>query len=629
MSRKAEVSIVVLAKNKAKQVLTGLRGNLTKVKNAVFSLHGAMMALGSAAIVRIGSSLIKAFGVQESAVIKLNAALRATGRYTEEASRQIQQQAAELQKLTIHGDEATIAATASMLMLADKIPVSQLEDAQKAIIGIADTFMGGDLNNAALIIGKTLSSTTNALTRYGIEVDTSASQQEKLAQITEQSIGFFEVSEESTSALTHQMEQLGNALGDSKELFGEALGKSLGFTEGIEGATEKVQRFNEQMQQAMETIVKWGRFVVSIIKAVVKTLIAPFRLALEAGLYIGDALTVVVTKLSEGILWLVNKAIDALNWLIRAANKIPGVDIGEIGNIEALQKAFESESRAAANRLYDRGINMIRTLQNVGDAWIEMGEKALIAVDLMEEATGGLEPPPDAGAGTGAGEVDEGRIPLPPVPERPQLPGPEFITEDWIPDEVEILSFWQKLGEELQAITSDGRTFAEVIADDMVGAIQGFGAAATDAFQLMFEGSNMAAKAFAQGMLAALATVAKNKGDFFLAEALASYGAALMGHPTAAAAGTQFTLAATAMYALAGGAAAAAGGGGGGGGSGGGSPGFGGSMAESSALEGRGRGQATLIIEGGLLDMGDPRQQDSLARALSTLSGLDVTVRGR
>ena len=41
-----------------------------------------------------------------------------------------------------------------------------------------------------------------------------------------------------------------------------------------------------------------------------------------------------------------------------------------------------------------------------------------------------------------------------------------------------------------------------------------------------------------------------------------------------------------------------------------------------------GCGEATLIIEGGLLDMSDPRQSDALARALESLSGRRVTIVG-
>lgn len=200
------------------------QGRISRFERGIASARNAMVALGSAYVVgRMVKGVVDAFAEQEQAVISLRAALEATGRGGAAALDTLTKRAAELQKVTTHGDEAVIKATASFAQLATALDARELADAQKAIIGIADTFLGGDVNNAALLLGKTLGSTTNALTRYGITIDTSATQSEKLAQVLAQSDVFFRVSQERATSLSGRIEQLKNKFGDLKEEIGAQL----------------------------------------------------------------------------------------------------------------------------------------------------------------------------------------------------------------------------------------------------------------------------------------------------------------------------------------------------------------------------------------------------------------------
>jgi hypothetical protein len=111
-----------------------------------------------------------------------------------------------------------------------------------------------------------------------------------------------------------------------------------------------------------------------------------------------------------------------------------------------------------------------------------------------------------------------------------------------------------------------------------------------------------------------------------LAKALGAIGDAFL-DPVAAgpnlAAAAKFIAAATAMFALAGGISGlgSAGGGGGGGGTDN-------ANVQSSRLSDQ-RGLATLVVESpdGYLNMNDPITEDSLARALESLSGRRVVIR--
>jgi hypothetical protein len=136
------------------------------------------------------------------------------------------------------------------------------------------------------------------------------------------------------------------------------------------------------------------------------------------------------------------------------------------------------------------------------------------------------------------------------------------------------------------------------------------------------EASKAAGGAFKQAMMGALAEVAAGFGRFFLAQAIAEVAKAIAnplkaGPHLAAAAG--YTAAALAMFAVAGAMKTAAGGrSAGGGGSGG--------AADTADTARLGEEKdAILIIEGGFINVNDPRQADQLANALSQLSGRRVT----
>jgi hypothetical protein len=227
---------------------------------------------------------VSAWAEQEEAMISLQATLKATGRDGAGAFDMIAAAASRMQEQTVHGDEAILKATASLGQLATALDAGELAAAQRAIIGIADTFLNGDVNNAALLLGKTLGSTTNALTRYGIQIDTNASQHEKLQQVMRQSNVFFEVSQQRATSLTGQLQGLANAWGDTKEAIGKFLLERTGFGTFISGVKQMLQDLNvvlsgssAQIQQAFELlgVAAGNAFSVAFLGAINKLISGP------------------------------------------------------------------------------------------------------------------------------------------------------------------------------------------------------------------------------------------------------------------------------------------------------------------------------------------------------------------
>ncbi len=214
------VKVTLKGKDLATSAINSVGRSLKRLKEVVFSVQGAMVALAAVAIGKMTITLLKAFSKQEDAVISLRASLIATGKDGADALEKITKEAARLQQVTRAADEELIGAVATFAQLAPALNADSLVKSQRAILAIADTFLKGDVQNAALLLGKSIGSTTNALTRYGIQIDTTASQNDKLNSVLSQTEGFFAVTEARAGSLSGKVQQLKNAWGDLQETLG-------------------------------------------------------------------------------------------------------------------------------------------------------------------------------------------------------------------------------------------------------------------------------------------------------------------------------------------------------------------------------------------------------------------------
>lgn len=201
----------------AKKTTKGV-GALTKIFKGYFAEITAGVLIARK-IVKVVSDLTKAYGLQETAIARVESALRATGTYTPTLSKELQQIASDLQLTSRFGDEATLQ-MAGLLQSLAKLNGEGLKETIPLVHDFAEG-MGIDLNTAASLIGKTLGSTTNALSRYGIVLDMTGTKSEKLEALTiaiNDSFGGMAKAMGETYA--GQVTQLQNAFGDLKEVMG-------------------------------------------------------------------------------------------------------------------------------------------------------------------------------------------------------------------------------------------------------------------------------------------------------------------------------------------------------------------------------------------------------------------------
>ena len=160
---------------------------------------------------------VKAFDTQAKAEIKLLTALK--GR--ENIQQRLIAQAKELQTKTLFGDEETIAAQAMLATMGLE------EQAIKELIPLVQdmaTAKGMDLVGAADLVAKSVGSSTNALSRYGITITGAVGSQERLNTATQALNRAFGGQAEAIAKVgAGSLVQLKNQFGDLMEDIGEKL----------------------------------------------------------------------------------------------------------------------------------------------------------------------------------------------------------------------------------------------------------------------------------------------------------------------------------------------------------------------------------------------------------------------
>ena len=203
----------------------GLRRSIGALRNNMllvsFALGGTAASVGK---------LISAYGQQQLAEKKLQQALGFT-------SQALLTQASALQQTTAFGDEAIIGVQA--LIGAFTKDEEQIKALTKTTLDLAAA-KGMELTAAADLVSKSFGSSTNALSRYGIQVEGAVGSTERLESLTGNVSALFggQAAAEANT-MTGAIKQMENAAGDTAEAMGALLAPS------VEKLTTKMKKAAE------------------------------------------------------------------------------------------------------------------------------------------------------------------------------------------------------------------------------------------------------------------------------------------------------------------------------------------------------------------------------------------------
>lgn len=173
--------------NQEVKVKYGVTG-ADEVEKKTSKLHATLSKLGSllrtgviAAFAALATAVglgIKEISEGEKVTAKLNQALVNTGKYTKETSKALQDYANSMQKKVAFDDESIIAAEASFAAFG--LEKDQIMELTKATADLAQA-KGMDLAAAADLVSKSVGSSTNAMSRYGISITGAAGSTERIS----------------------------------------------------------------------------------------------------------------------------------------------------------------------------------------------------------------------------------------------------------------------------------------------------------------------------------------------------------------------------------------------------------------------------------------------------------------
>jgi len=209
---KYQIQVGVTGADQAAQKLGGVSRGLGSLAKQAAAAGAAYF--GANAILAGMKKSIELAKVQEQAEARLSAAFRGS-------TKALRNYASELQKVTTFGDEVTISAMARLAAY------TRDEEQIKKLIKVTQDFatlQEMDLVNAAELVGKSFGSSTNALSRYGIEVTGAAGSMERFTSVLEALIKKAGGAAEAVAQTqAGKLEQISNAWGDMLEPIGAGL----------------------------------------------------------------------------------------------------------------------------------------------------------------------------------------------------------------------------------------------------------------------------------------------------------------------------------------------------------------------------------------------------------------------
>ena len=234
--------------------LSPLSTKTTRIQTGAFATMRSQLLLASFAFGLVNASILKlgkAFGEQEQAEKRLEGLIG-------KSSDALASKAAALQKVTRFGDEETLGAMS--LVAAYTTNETAISKLTEAAMNLA-TVKGMDLKSATDMLSKSVFSSTNAMQRYGIEIEgvagTGGRLNSALDAISTQMGG---ASTRDAETFMGAMDQMNNAVGDLGEVFGEILAPAiLTVARGTKAFVELIDE--EEIKSYGLRLQQWGLYI--------------------------------------------------------------------------------------------------------------------------------------------------------------------------------------------------------------------------------------------------------------------------------------------------------------------------------------------------------------------------------
>lgn len=206
------------------------------------ALGGIALGFTVDAVIKGINKSVEAFREQDRAIKAMNTSLRNAGVYSADYTKHLQNLSSEIQEYSNYGDEAIEKALSLGQAFSGNIKLT--DELIKATVDYAAA-TGQDLESAFTLVGKSIGTSTNALARYGVNLDKSMSKTEKMAIIS-QTLG--QRFSGSARDMADKSTQLKNAIGDLSEEIGHI------FNPAVEGCQSVLINFVKWLKESIKGI---------------------------------------------------------------------------------------------------------------------------------------------------------------------------------------------------------------------------------------------------------------------------------------------------------------------------------------------------------------------------------------
>lgn len=365
---KSEATLLLRIKTAGKEALDAAGDALAKVGKIA-------VAVGAAIVGFVGAS-IQAYREQEAATNSLNQAMIQQGIYTAALSQEYAKMASAIEKATGFGDEQV---TQSQAILQGYL--GQTKITQELVLATADLAKakGIDLASAAEMVGKTIGTETNVLARSGIEIDTTASKTEKLAEVVEKLNGRWEGQAAASLKGLGAVDAMKNSISNFMEEVGARFGPLIGFV---------ASRISEMADAAGST---FGIF--STLEAIVfglsKSFVVLFAAIQDVGAVLGTSIAAsmeTITQLMQGNFKAAGQAIkDGFQQSAEAITAIHAQAAADLNGIDAARLAAQAQKQDEEETMLSASLQRKAEIQAEADLLRTQNFDLLKEEDLIKE----------------------------------------------------------------------------------------------------------------------------------------------------------------------------------------------------------------------------------------------------
>lgn len=378
--------------------------NLGRVRRSMDGLRSMALRLGTALAGLFAVHKIQQFGREAVRVAsearavwnRLAGQLRVAGVEFSDVEGDIRGAARALQDVTTVGDEDFAAIMTELLGTTNDYTASLAEVETVANLAAAKQI---DLRTAAQLVGRAMVGQTGTLSRYGIIVEEGADAMEVLRA------RFAGMARNEALEIEGRVAQLSNEWADFKEAVGQAMIAAGGGTSILETLIGTVKGATIWVDENRESIAFWGSLTIDVMKAVGQTAAGIFNLVRSVFGFAAAEIVRITRQAQLDLARIANAAATGVNAIIEGLNHLPGVDIDfrmagqPIEEFEAMRDAAAADLKAELGGITD-------ALVQVGQGWVDVGNKALFAERSQESATAAA---PGAEPGGGGGPSGPGK----------------------------------------------------------------------------------------------------------------------------------------------------------------------------------------------------------------------------